>query len=277
MRRSLLPAALSLGIALLFGLIATTRAENCPEGQFCIMVPSVQRSNSPALPNAATPTPTIAVTPAGEPCSTSAPPPAEGLQAWFVPDDSQMLCTRLFVNSRPIEGLQWEIILHTAQRSVVMNVESTERGSPAASSVRFFYAENVSGEQVQSIDIVTRYLDQLYKVTLPGGYPPVLTPSPAVRPSITVASFNKSPGTSPVAAKVFVSSNQGVITGAVVTMEVDGQTFTLTDVGGGFYANCAIGSFDDNWPSPIIFTARYQGQQVSTPWFGSALGNGTCP
>ncbi|HEU4328972.1 MAG TPA: hypothetical protein VFS21_37890 [Roseiflexaceae bacterium] len=277
MRRVSLPVVLGISIALLLGLAVATEAGSCPEGQSCVRVPNVKH-----LSTANTPTSTIAVTPADSgSCSASAPAPAEGLQAWFVPDNSHLLCTRLFVESRPVQGLPWQAMLHTAQRTVALTIgpDSFTYSAPSATRIN---AAVVSGEAIVSIDVAMRYLDTLYRVTLPPQPTeptPVLWPTPPPPPAITVVLFHKEAGAGkPVAVKVYVSQGVTPLPGAAATMQIGSKTFTLADVGGGYYAACAVGSFDGDAPPAASFSVTHQGSTGTTSWAGGSNNpSGSCP
>ncbi|GAB4212840.1 MAG: hypothetical protein OHK0022_49210 [Roseiflexaceae bacterium] len=275
MRRTLLPVVLGISITLLLVLTAATEAGSCPEGQSCVQLPNVKH-----LATADTPTPTIAVTPADNAtCTASAPAPAEGLQAWFVPDNSHLLCTRLFVQSRPVQGLPWQVLLHTAQRTVVLTI-GPDSSTYRAPSATWINGAVVSGESIVSIDVAMRYLDTLYRVTLPPQpTEPVLTPTAPPPPQISVTLFRKEAGASqPVAVKVYVTQGGTPLLGAFVTMTIASQTFTLADAGGGYYAACAAGSFNGDTPPAASFTAVFQGQTGTASWAGGSKNeSGSCP
>ncbi|GAB4189884.1 MAG: hypothetical protein OHK0022_02350 [Roseiflexaceae bacterium] len=106
-------------------------------------------------------------------------------------------------------------------------------------------------------------------------------PSPTVPPppEILVTLFRKDSGNNkPVAVKVYVTQSGTPLTGAFVTMKIGSQTFTLGDVGGGYYAACSAGSFNGSSPPAASFTATYQGQTGNGSWAGgSKNASASCP
>ncbi|HEU4328191.1 MAG TPA: TadE family protein [Roseiflexaceae bacterium] len=105
------------------------------------------------------------------------------------------------------------------------------------------------------------------------------SPSPVPPPSISVTLFRKDSGNRPVFVKVYVSQGGSPLTGAFVSMKIGSKTYTLGDVGGGYYALCGTpDSFGGSTAPAASFTASYQGATGDTSWGGgSKNAGGSCP
>jgi hypothetical protein len=91
--------------------------------------------------------------------------------------------------------------------------------------------------------------------------PPTPTPIPLV---ITMQRYSKVDGTNqPVKIKVKVQRMGVSVTGATVTLKINGTPYTLTELGSGVYYNCSAGSYGGTSGPPAGTVEAVAGSSVS--------------
>ncbi|GAB4203672.1 MAG: hypothetical protein OHK0022_28130 [Roseiflexaceae bacterium] len=170
-----------VGFAALLGLAALASpqatAQQCKPGPHCIGLPGVKKEFV-----ADTATPTIAVTPvisSNFGCnSAQVPEPAEGLQAWVVNTFYPRVCTRLFVNSRYVEGLLFKVQVHAVDGDLVFY----PREAAASGYVRFYESvvEVWPAQVERTAEVIVEHDGKTYRTTvlLPVQVLPTATPEP---------------------------------------------------------------------------------------------------
>ena len=99
---------------------------------------------------------------------------------------------------------------------------------------------------------------------------PIPTPTPNTTLDFALLLYHKPGGASPLRVKVRVNHAGAPVSGAAVTITINGQSYALADRGNGIYANCAVGIFGGpsfNSPSSVI-TASNGAARGSLPVSG---------
>jgi hypothetical protein len=107
---------------------------------------------------------------------------------------------------------------------------------------------------------------------------PTPVPPTPIPLTISITRYSKDKGTSrPVRIKVSVTRQGQSISGAVVTLTINGSSVNLTDAGNGFYYNCSAGFYDGD-TSPVGTVDAIAGTSTGSASTGTGdNNNAACP